>query len=325
MKSLSAWIALIALAGVSHVMAQEFRETFETDPTLRGWHATGQTNLFAWNSTSGELSVTWDSSKPNSFFAHPLPSALTKADDFSFAFDLVLDSHAVGVNPARPSTFQIAAGLVRLADVTATNYVRGSAPGPRNTVEWAWFGAGGAISASISPAIIPANGGFPWGYSDSYLTLETGVRYHFELAYVATNRTARLAMTSDGQPGPELASVVLPANFTDFSVDTLVISSYSEVGQHPLYGGSVLATGRIDNIAVSYPAPPLDRIEFVDGSVARFTGRSGWRYDLEASGDLSEWFIVATQTVTEDGTVLLYDARDAFFTHQFYRVKAARP
>lgn len=307
------------------VRADSFLESFDADPSTHGWSATGQTNLFEWNRIAGELSVTWDSSRSNSFFAHPLPATLTKADDFSFAFDLVLDSHAVGVNSARPSTFQIAAGFVRLADVTAANYVRGIAPGPRNTVEWAWFGAGGAISASVSPAIIPSNGGFPWGYADSYLSLETGVRYRFELAYTAANRTARLSMTADGEPGPPLSSVVLPPNFTDFAIDAFAISSYSEVGQHPLYGGSVLATGRIDNVALTYPDAPVGRIEFVDATAARFTARSGWRYELEASGDLGAWTPIDSQTATADGQMILYDTRDAFFSVQFYRVKAVRP
>jgi hypothetical protein len=321
-----AFAANVALCGwLGPLRAESFLESFDADPTPHGWRPIGHTNLFEWNRTAGELSVTWDSSRSNSFFAYPLPSTLTKEDDFSFAFDLVLDSHAIGVNPARPSTFQIAAGFVRLADVTAANYVRGIAPGPRNTVEWAWFGAGGAISASVSPAIIPSNGGFPWGYADSYLSLETGVRYRFELAYTATNRTARLSMTADGQPGPALSSVVLPSNFTDFAIDAFAISSYSEVGQHPLYGGSVLATGRIDNVALTYPDAPVGRIEFLDATAARFTGRSGWRYQLEASGDLRIWTAIASQTATADGEVTLYDTRDAFFAVQFYRVKAVRP
>jgi len=313
----------LALLGPA-AFADGFTEEFTSDPAASGWTTSGDPSLFSWNRGAGALDVTWDSSRPNSFLAHPLPRTLTRADDVSFAFDLTLASHGVGVNPARPSTFQISAGLVRLAAVTATNYVRGGLPGPRDTVEWAWFGDADPISASISPAIIPSDGRLPWGYADSYVTLETGVRYRFELAFTAIDRTARLRMWVDGQPGPQLERVVLPANFTGFAVDAFVLSSYSEAGQHPLYGGSVLATGRIDNVVVTTPHPPMERLRLQNDQVV-FNARQGWRYELEASSDLSRWGVVSTTTPAADGEVVLSDPRDAIFREQFYRVKATRP
>ena len=191
-------------------------------------------------------------------------------------------------------------------------------------MEWTWFGESGAVSSSVSPVIVPSDGRLPWGYSDNYLTLEPGRRYRFELTYTATLRTARMSMTTDGQPGPELADVVLPSNFTRFEVDTFAISSYSAVGQNPLYAGSVLARGWIDNIAITFPEPPTLRLRALDGGVA-FDALGGWRYTLEASGNLTDWTTVSETLAAKPGELELWDLRDGWFTTQFYRVVAVRP
>jgi hypothetical protein len=244
--------------------------------------------------------------------------------NFSFAFDLTLESHAVGVVAGQSGSFQIAAGLVRQADVLATNYSRGSFPGAKNTVEWTWFGEAGAVSSSVSPVIVPSDGRLPWGYSDNYLTLEPGRRYRFELIYTATLRKAQISMTTDGQPGPELADVVLPSNFTRFEVDTLAISSYSGAGQNPLHAGSVLARGWIDNISITLPEPPMTRLRARDGGVA-LDALGGWRYTLEASGNLLDWSKVSETLAAKPGELELWDLRDGWFATQFYRVVAVRP
>lgn len=299
-------------------------ETFDTDPTLHGWRAWGDGTLFDWDATGQRLGVTWDSSRPNSFFALPLASSLKATDDFSFAFDLTLESHAVGVLAGQVGTFQIAAGLIRRTDVLATNYSRGSFPGPKNTVEWTWFGESGAVSASVSPVIIPSDGRLPWGYADSYVALEPGHRYRFEMAYTAAIRTARMAMTIDGQPGPQLVDVVLPPNFTRFECDTFAISNYSGAGQNPLYAGSVLARGWVDHIVISIPEHPPLRLRARDGGVV-LDALSGWRYRLEASGDLVVWSAVSEAVADKSAELELWDPRDGWFPAQFYRVVAVRP
>ncbi len=299
-------------------------ETFATDPTLRGWRSWGERSLVHWDASEQRLDVTWDSSQPNGFFALPLPASLTATDDFRFAFDLDLESHAVGVLPGQSGTFQIAAGLIRRDDALATNYARGAFPGPKNTVEWTWFGEAGAVSASVSPVVIPSDGRLPWGYADSYVTLEPGHRYRFELAYSAQIRTARMSMTTDGQPGPPLADIVLPASFTRFQVDTFAISSYSGAGQNPLYAGSVLARGWIDNVSITVPEPPTLRLRARDGGVA-FDAVAGWRYTLEASGNLTDWNAVADTLAVQTAELELRDPRDGWFPVQCYRVIAVHP
>ena len=314
---------LTACLGIS-AQGATLKESFDTDPSARGWRSWGDTTLFHWDASGQRLEVVWDSSRPNSFFALPLLATLGTHVNFSFAFDLTLESHAVGVVAGQSGSFQIAAGLVRQADVLATNYSRGSFPGAKNTVEWTWFGEAGAVSSSVSPVIVPSDGRLPWGYSDNYLTLEPGRHYRFELIYTATLRTAQISMTTDGQPGPELADVVLPSNFTRFEVDTLAISSYSGAGQNPLHAGSVLARGWIDNISITLPEPPMTRLRARDGGVA-LDALGGWRYTLEASGNLTDWTTVSEALAAKSGELELWDLRDGWFAKQFYRVVAVRP
>ncbi len=289
-----------------------------------GWKIFGDPQLFQWLPDLQTVQVTWDSSRSNSFLAYPLPHALTSADSFDFTFELLLESHAVGLRPDRPSTFQITVGMVRIGVVTVPNYVRGSLPGPKDTVEWAWFGDSDPISASVSPVIIPSDGRLPWGYADSFITLETGIHYRFKLAYSALDRTARITVQLNGTNGPALQPVVLPANFTDFQVDSFVISNYSDLGQHPLYGGSVLATGKISNLTLTLPANPIESLGLRNGEIV-FQGQSGWRFTLEASSDLKAWMIVSEINPSIAGEFRLADSREAVFAVQFYRVKARRP
>jgi hypothetical protein len=311
------------LVSAAAAMAGSFSEDFDIDPQARGWRVIGDTNLFQWLPATGALRVTWDSSRENSFFAWPLPVALSKEDDFAFGFDLRLEAHAVGVNAAQPGTFQIAAGFVNLGDVAQTNYVRGTGTGPQNTVEWTWFGAAGPIQASVSPVAIPTNRLGRWAYSDSFVSLETGATYRFALRYRAAEKTAELTMTVDGQPGPELRSLVLPADFTDFRIDALAISSYSAAGQNPRFAGSVLATGIVDRVTLEFPDLPITRIEPRSDGVT-FLSLRGWRYVLLASADLAEW----SEVMRADGTgerMTLSDPREAVFPQMFFRVRAERP
>jgi len=324
MSTSAAQLFAAAAATFSSHAAERLTEDFSKPPQKAGWIRFGDTELSRWDSVGQQLEFTWDSSRPNSGIARRLPRFMTEGDDLAFAFDLELLSHEVGVEPARPSTFQIAAGLVRLDAVRSPEYVRGALPGPRDTLEWTWFGAKDPISASISPTVIPSDGRLPWGYADSFVTLEVGTRYRFDVQYTASDRTLRLRMKTGSEPGPSLDSIVLPPEFTGFSVDAFAICSYSAQGQHPLFGGSVFARAVIDNVQITVPTPPVELIR-IDGKQVSFRASKGWRYHLEASGDLQNWSVVDTAEPTEDGVVRMSDLRDAVFREQFYRIRAVRP
>ena len=267
-------------------------EDFSSDPAQRGWRMVGDTSAFHWDAAAGALSATWDSRRPNAFFALPLATPLTKADDFSFGFKLRLTDIQPGVDPSKPGTFELAAGWLQLAQAAAPGFERGVFLRSTNLVEWTWFPSAQGVSASVSPAIVPADGRLPWGYSDSYMELAVETDYRFRLDYTGSDHTLRSTVTVDGEPGPGLQPLVLPGDFTDFRVDALSITSYSDAGQSPRFAGSILATGWIDDVTWEVPGPPVGTIRIRDdgvGPVVSVGTRVGWTYSLESSGDMASW------------------------------------
>lgn len=319
-------VALLGLdAGPAHASG---KEDFASDPAARGWRTVGDPALFRWDASRGALAATWDSRRPNTFFALPLAAPLTKADDFAFGFTLRLDSVQAGIDPAKPGTFEIAAGLVNLAQASAPGFQRGVFLRSTNLVEWTWFPAAQGISSSVSPAVVPADGRLPWGYADSFVELGTSDDYAFRLAYTAADRTLRLSMTVSGVPGPALEPVVLPEGFRDFSVDALAVSSYADTGQDPRYAGSVLATGWVDDVWWEVPPPPLGvvRIREEGGTVlVTAATRAGWTYGLESSADLGAWTPRGGELPGTGGEVVFRADGGSTAPANFFRVRAWRP
>lgn len=307
-----------------------FVESFDTDPSARGWTVYGDGALFDWDAVGQRLAVTWDSSRTNSFFARQLPAPVGVGDDFAFGFELELAEHAVGVDPDRPGTFQIALGLLRHSEATAPGFQRGVFLRSSNLVEWTWFAPdpGGTISASVSPVMVPRDGRLPWGYRDSYLGLETGVKYGFEYRYTATNRTLRSTVTVEGQPGPDLDPVVLPAAFTGFHVDALSVNSYSHAGQDPRYAGSVFARGWISRMHYQGPGAVTETLELKwDSSGRRLSvpTRSGWMYQLQHSPDLRSWNPVGQMQPGTGGEMGFEFVSPADSPAGFFQMKAHLP
>src|SRR5712691_9004328 len=88
---------LFAHASVAKTVSQNFA----ADPLQNGWQEFGNTNLFHWNSTNQNLEVTWDSRESNSFFYVPLGTSLTRNDDFTLEFDLLIDDIVSGIEPGK--------------------------------------------------------------------------------------------------------------------------------------------------------------------------------------------------------------------------------
>ena len=152
------WL-LIALAAPA-VPAATRTEEFASDPRSRGWQVAGDDSLFQWNASQENLEVTWDSAQTNSFFFLPLPFALGREDDFELAFDLRLAQIQGGVNPAKPSTFEIALGFIQAASVTQATFNRGTGRDSPNLVEFAYFPPADIIAATVSPVIVTSNSRF---------------------------------------------------------------------------------------------------------------------------------------------------------------------
>jgi hypothetical protein len=333
-------LALAGLCAVSASRAATLIEAFSANPQAAGWHEFGDTNLFSWNSTNGTLEVTWDSSRTNSYFYHPLGLQVTRYDNFSIEFDLRLSDIASGVEPGKTGPLQIGIGLLNLAEATSTNFMRGAYGGAPDVAEFAYYtdgfyDDGGVIypaPASTVPSFIPGTDAHHYApvYVSVYETeLPTNQTVHVRLAYTGVDQTALLSVTTNGVPLGQLPPLVLsdPSNSQDiptdsFRVDTFSISSYSSAGDD---FDSVLAHGTVDNLVVQAALVPVGRIT---GGVtaggtwqAQFFAHTNWAYTLERTSDLKSWASVsATQRGAED-LVTLPDT-NSLPAQAFYRVRA---
>jgi len=302
-----------------------FHENFAGDPAERGWKVFGQANLFRWNDTNQNLEATWDSSLTNHYFYRRLDKVLTKNDDFSLAFDLRLGDVAVGVNPNKSSTFELAVGFLNFNDATNPNFERGAGvnaiSGPRNVAEFTSFPDSG-FAATISPTMISSNNQFAAGF-DFPRDLTVSDWFHIALTYTASNQTLSTTLTRNGQPFESIKDVKLDASFTDFRLDTVAVSSYSDAGAD----GSILAHGVVDNILITAPGPPLaNLIGLLTNGVwrAEFTSRARWLYTLERTADFQTWTSASPATPGVEGTLRLADTNKPA-AKAFYRLRADLP
>ena len=313
-------LGLTPPAGLAGVITEEFA----TDPFARGWQVVGDTNLCQWDAGHQNVAVTWDSSRSNSFLTLPLGTGLTAADDFAFGFDLRLTDAAVRDPDGRPSAVQIGLGLVRQSRLPDGNPAR-LAGTAQDLVEFDWFADSfipgfGENPATIGPAVFGANGSRAFSFNN-FFDLADGATWRVRCAYAAADRRLTVTLRRDGVDAGPVNPVKLPATFQSFTVDAFAVIAWSESGTGT---DSLLAHGTLDHVVLELPEPPIGALTPAGPGAVEFTSVSGWRYTLEASGDLQAW----GGTVTADGTggrLVLADPRDAVFAHQFYRVRASRP
>jgi hypothetical protein len=319
MRVLAAGLFWLVAAGVE---AASISEDFTGDPRARGWTVFGDASLFHWNPANQNLEITWDSSQGNSYFYRPLLKVLGKNDDFSLAFELQLKDVAVGLSSDKPFTFEVAVGLFNRAQAMGTNFVRGTAKQSPNLVEFDYFPDSG-FGATVSLALVSSNHQFL--ASMNYpMEMTAGDAFQVTMRYTASNRTLSTVMTRHGESFGPIQDLQLSADFTDFQVDTVAISSYNDEKS----GGSLLAHGVVDNVTVTVPEsePPIAGLagEMVDGWwQAEFVGRAGWTYVLEQTSDFRTWTGIAEPMSGTGGRQVLTDIRRASGAW-FYRVRAER-
>jgi hypothetical protein len=307
--------------------AAAISENFSSNPESQGWLKFGNTNLFRWNSTNQNLEVTWDSSQPNSYFYQPLGTILGKSDDFSWAFDLKLNDIAVGVDATKPYTFPLCVGFLNLSNATSANFFRGNGHASPNLAEFAFYPDSG-FGPTLWPSFWSTNSVLNYGGTSDYtiIDLPVGVTMRVMLTYTASNKTCATTVATNGVSiGPINHTRLL--NFTDFRVNTFAIESYSDEGQNPDDGGSLLAHGTIDNIVVTIPPPPIENLRgaLTNGQwQAQFVSRTNWNYVLERSQNFQSWTNVSLVTVG-NGTNLFLQDTNALTEKAFYRARANRP
>ena len=320
LPALAGWLALpVARATV-------ITEDFTNDPSQAGWQIFGDTSLFQWDPANHNLEVTWDSSQPNSYFYHRLGTILTRDDDFSVAFDLQLnDVEAGGYG------FELAAGLLNLAEATSTNFNRSSGEGGNSPdlVELTYFPDVG-YGPTLWPVFIDTNSDFNYNGASDYAIFAPapGDWYHIVMTYTASNETMVTTMTNFEQTAG--VTIIDPLNltnadypFTDFRVDTISINSYRDDG----LGDSIYAQGVLDNFVVTLPPPPIQNLTgaFSNGVwQVQFSSRSNWLYTLQRAVDFRSWTNVLP-TVPGNATNLFLQDANPPPDKAFYRVYAQRP
>jgi hypothetical protein len=303
-------------------------ENFTTNPLNREWRVFGDSNLFSFNQGSQCLSVTWDSSSSNSYYYLPLDNVLCRNDDFSVALDLDLSDFHAGVNPGKPSTFELAFGFMNIVDAVKTNFYRGNGALVRNLVEFDFFPESD-FAPTIWPSIWSTNSTLNYNGPGDYTirSLPTGIVIRVVMSYTGSNQTLSTSLTTNGISIGALNNVSLNSSFSDFRVNAFALESYSDLGQDPRYGGSLLAHGRVDNIVLTVPPPPVQDLGITLTSnqwQVSFTSRPHWFYTVERSIDLQTWPAVST-ILPGNGQKIFWQDINTPPVLAFYRIRAERP
>jgi hypothetical protein len=319
------WLAFAGLCVLCAMRsgATTITENFSTDPLQNGWQIFGDTNLFQWDSSHQNLSVTWDSSQPNSYFYHPLGTVCSKTDDFLIAFDLRLSDIAIGTTPGKPFTFEIAFGLIHTSTATNGNYFRGYGYFP-DIVEFDYFPNDiNDYGATVSTLMISSQTNYSNGGFTDPLELETNTLYHVMMVYTAANQILHATIAADGAPFGPIQDAWLGAGFDDFQVDAVSINSYSDDGQDPDYSGSILAHGTVDHFTFASPLP-VGTVNAIAAGKVQFASDTNWLYTLEQTADFQAWS-AAAPSVIGNGTNLVLQATNPPASQSFYRVRADLP
>jgi hypothetical protein len=319
-------LLLLLLLLARFAPAAEWKEDFNSDPSPRGWRVSGDASLFQWNPATGDLAVTWDSSKTNSFFYRPLGTVLAETDPFEVGFDVVFSEITAGGSDGAGGTFELAFGLYGTVAAFRTNFLRGAgvnaANGPRDVVEFTYFpdtvnGFGDTISPSIWSRSNQPNVDFIFPYP-----LLVGVPYRIEMKYDPATRALDTVLVSNAVP-VLTNRVVLSAASTGFRLDAIGVASYRSTA-----GDSILAHARMDNFTVVVPDPPLLDLAWTpDGPELGFLLPMNWTAAIERTVDLSSWERVGETNAVSPGDGTFRHVVDAASpaTNAVYRLKLSRP
>ena len=324
LSALSAALMISASCGT----AATFNETFSSNPLQHGWNTHGEAGLFQWDATNEDLRITWDSSRPNSFFYRPLGTILSRNDDFSVAFDLNLADIGAGVDTNKSGTFSIGLGFLNFDQAAQTNFLRGTGVNSPDLAEFAYFWDSG-FGATVYPTLVSTNSTFNYTAPTDYaiFALAPGDGYHVTMSFTASNQTLVATLTNFAQTAGVRIAQPLSASFSDFRLGSFSITSYSDAGQDPQYAGSVLAHGTVDNLVLAFPDSPVQN---VSGALtnglweARFAGQTNWVYTLQRTSDFMSWSNVSVSVPGQPGAIELAETNRPL-AHAFYRVRANRP
>src|ERR1039457_621358 len=271
-------VASLFVLSVASAFAMTFTENFTSDPSLDGWQVFGNPDLFHWESANQNVAVTWNSTNANSYFYHPLGITLNSASNFMFAVDFTLQDIAIGTTPGKPQNFQVAFGLLNLAEATNDGFIVGTGYSAPDILELDYFPDSGYGASVTTPIISSGNHFAPGGFT-----------YPPELV-----------------PGALYHAVLI------FNVDTPSINCYSDAGQDTneyfgvIYAGSIVAHGSVNNLFFATPLPVTQIIITAPCSI-QFSSTTNWNYVLERTADFQSGRGVPLVTIGAKGTFTLPD------------------
>ncbi|HEY3863605.1 MAG TPA: hypothetical protein VGO59_17150 [Verrucomicrobiae bacterium] len=311
------------VAGFAAVEGTALAEDFSNNPAADGWQAFGDANLFTWQPAGQEMHVTWDSTKPNSFYFHPLGTVLTSNDAFSLSFDLLLtgaDTNEDGTN-----ALELGIGFLNLAGAENPNFLIGTGENATNLAEFEFYPAAGEYGGlpSLDATLIDTNGYYYFAYDD--IPWGFGMFYHVTITHAAGTSALTGQILANGQ----LYST-LPGGFSegtgDFRLDAVSINSYSDAGTAALdFPSSITADGFVKNMFVTAPPPPVTYLSgaFTNNAwQAQFWSRTNWNYTLEKSANLQTWLSLGPAAAGTGGPLALQDTNTPG-PSVFYRVSAS--
>ncbi len=310
-------LILWSLVAASICGAATLQEDFSGNPQSDGWKIFGNTNLFQWDATNQNLDVTWDSSQSNSYFYHSLGTIVAKADDFSLSFDLQLSNITWSGSP------ELAVGFFHFSDATNVNFSRPAADTP-NLFEFDYFPDNGigqpAIVATLTDTNVNATNKKDFYFVYDNQPLNPSIVYHIVLTHTAGQPMINGEVFVEGQLYTSLP-YTFTGPITDFRIDTVSVSSYSNSGS------SILAQGTVDNLVVTLPPPPMQNLtgSFTNGAwQAQFLSQSNWWYTLQRSADFQAWTNVSSPIPGSATNLMLQDVSPPA-DRAFYRINAQRP
>ena len=260
-------------------------------------------------------------------------------------FDLKLNDIAIGTDPAYPSVFQIAVGLLNLAEATNDSFVIGTGFNAPDLVEFDYFPSFDGYSSSVTTPMVSSDNAFANVGFTFPLALAPGALYHAVMTYTAADQTLHTVLSSNGVPVGPIRDTTLYDGFGDFNVDALSINSYSQVGQdtntysytytntvdgvehiytnYVVYAGSVLAHGTVSKMFFASPLPVMQILAAAPGGI-QFSSTTNWIYTLERTLDFESWTDASPHTPGVEGVMTLSDTTPPP-DRAFYRVRADQP
>lgn len=316
-------LLLVCLFSWSGARAADFFEPFDREPAPGAWRVFGDTGLFEWDESASSLNVTWDSRRPNSYLQLPLGTELRRSDTFVCEFDLTLHDLQLGVTDGQPFAFQLAAGFQQSASAQHPDFVRGTATGATNLVEFNYFPDSG-FGATVWPVAVDDEGTFNFNGGSDFVIQELPLNQplRIRMGFDGEQEALHLTVTSGDSVIVPVTTVPLTSAFSDFSVDAFAISSYSDTGAD----GSLLAHGSIDNVRLTYTRPVEDlRVVNVGSETSvEFSALAGWRHQLQRAIELPAWANVGEPVEPAENidAVLLDPAPPV--NRAFYRIESTR-